>query len=328
MSRSKPLFTLILSALLLIAFADLALAQTKLRFAHTVNTEDSMHLAVVEFAKKVGEKTGGAIRVEVFPAGQLGNDSQILDGAKLGAIDLAMTGNPFFSSFAPEMNVLDLPFLFRDYYQAYKVVDGPIGEQLLKTVERSGLKGLGSLEIGFRNLTNSKRPVKVPEDVKGLKIRTTPNPAHLQAFRLLGANPVGMPFTEVYLALKTGTVDGQENPTTVIYTAKFYEVQKYMSFTRHAYTAANVVMNLKKYQELKPEYQKAFHEAMRETVSWQRNFNRNVEVQALKNMTAAGLQIEEKPDREAFRKIVAESAAEEYAKRFGRETLTQILNVR
>jgi TRAP-type C4-dicarboxylate transport system substrate-binding protein len=92
----------------------------------------------------------------------------------------------------------------RDYDQAYKVLDGPIGEGLLKTVERSGLKGLGSLEIGFRNLTNSKRPVRVPQDVKGLKIRTTPNPAHLQAFRLLGANPVGMPFTEVYLALKTG----------------------------------------------------------------------------------------------------------------------------
>ncbi len=328
MSKSKSLFILILSALLLIALAGITLAQTRLRFAHTINTEDSMHLAVVEFAKRVGEKTGGAIRVEVFPAGQLGNDSQILDGAKLGAIDLAMTGNPFFSSFAPEMNVLDLPYLFRDYDQAYKVLDGPIGERLLKAVERSGLKGLGSLEIGFRNLTNSKRPVKVPGDVKGLKIRTTPNPAHLQAFRLLGANPVGMPFTEVYLALKTGTVDGQENPTTAIYAAKFYEVQKYMSFTRHAYTAANVVMNLKKYQELKPEYQKALHEAIREAATWQRKFNRDVEGQALKNMRAAGLQIEEKPDREAFRKIVAEPTAEEYAKRFGRGILTQVRNVR
>ncbi|MGA2959929.1 MAG: TRAP transporter substrate-binding protein DctP, partial [Thermodesulfobacteriota bacterium] len=179
MSKSKQLLILILAALMPIALADLALAQTRLRFAHTINTEDSMHLAVVEFAKKVAEKTGGAVRIEVFPAGQLGNDSQILDGAKLGTADLAMTGNPFFSSFAPEMNVLDLPYLFRDYDHAYKVLDGPIGTELLKAVERSGLKGLGSLEIGFRNLTNSKRPVKMPEDVKGLKIRTTPNPAHL-----------------------------------------------------------------------------------------------------------------------------------------------------
>jgi len=328
MSKSKLLSILILAALLPIGLADIAPAQTRLRFAHTINTEDSMHLAVIEFAKKVGEKTGGAIRVEVFPAGQLGNDSQILDGAKLGTIDLAMTGNPFFSSFAPEMNVLDLPYLFRDYEHAYKVLDGPIGEELLKAVERSNLKGLGSLEIGFRNLTNSKRPVKMPEDVKGLKIRTTPNPAHLQAFRLLGANPVGMPFTEVYLALKTGTVDGQENPTTLIYTMKFYEVQKYMSLTEHAYTATNVVMNLKKYQELKPDYQKAFHEAVRESAAWQRKLNRDIEGQALKNMRAAGMQVEERPDREAFRKIVADPAAEEYVKRFGRETLTQIRNVR
>ncbi len=328
MSKSKLLLIVILAALMPIALADIVLAQTRLRFAHTINTEDSMHLAVVEFAKKVGEKTGGAIRIEIFPAGQLGNDSQILDGAKLGTIDIAMTGNPFFSSFAPEMNVLDLPYLFRDYEQAYKVLDGPIGEGLLKAVERSGLKGLGSLEIGFRNLTNSKRPVRVPEDVKGLKIRTTPNPAHLQAFRLLGANPVGMPFTEVYLALKTGTVDGQENPTTLIYTMKFYEVQKYLSLTEHAYTATNVVMNLKKYQELKPEYQKALREAIRESASWQRKLNRDIEGQALKNMRAAGMQIEDKPDREAFRKIVADPAAEEYVKRFGRGTLTEIRNVR
>lgn len=328
MAKIRGIMLFSLAIWYFVAVPDLTLAQTKFRFAHTINTEDSMHLAVLEYSKKVNQKTGGAILIDVFPAGQLGNDSQILDGAKLGTIDLAMTGNPFFTSFAPEMNVLDLPYLFRDYNQAYKVLDGPIGEGLLKVVERSGLKGLGSLEIGFRNLTNSKRPVKVPEDVKGLKIRTTPNPAHLQAFRLLGANPVGMPFTEVYLALKTGTVDGQENPTTLIYTMKFYEVQKYMSLTEHAYTAANVVMNLKKYQELKPEYQKAFHEAMREAAAWQRKLNRDVEGQALKNMRAAGLQIEEKPDREAFRKIVADLAAEEYVKRFGRETLTQIRNVR
>jgi tripartite ATP-independent transporter DctP family solute receptor len=177
-------------------------------------------------------------------------------------------------------------------------------------------------------LTNSKRQVKKPEDVKGLKIRTAPNPAHLLAFRLLGANPVAMPFTEVYLALKTGTVDGQENPINLIYTMKFHEVQKYLSLTGHAYTAANVVMNLKKYQELKPEQQKALHEALREAAAWQRKLNREVEGQALKNMRAAGLQVEENPDREAFRKIVADAAAEEYVKRFGKDTLSKIQNLR
>ena len=328
MLKIKGILILTLAVLFLAAVPALSSAQTKFRFAHTINTEDSMHLGIVEFNKKVQQKTGGALLIEVFPAGQLGNDSQILDGVKLGTIDLGMTGNPFFTSFAPEMNVLDLPYLFRDYGHAYKVLDGPIGTDLLKAVERSGLKGLGSLEIGFRNLTNSKRPVKKPEDVKGLKIRTTPNPAHLQAFRLLGANPVAMPFTEVYLALKTGTVDGQENPINLTYSMKFYEVQKYMSLTGHAYTATNVIMNLKKYQELKPEYQKALHESIREAADWQRKLNREVEGQALKNMRAAGLQIDENPDREAFRKIVADAAAEEYVKRFGKDTLENIKNVR
>ena len=324
MFRAKNFMSISLAVVLLLAAAGNALAQAKFRFAHTINPDDSQHQATLEFAKKVADKTGGAIRVEVFPAGQLGSDPQILDGAKLGTIDIAMTGNPFFTVFAPEMNALDLPFLFRDYDHAYKVLDGPIGADLMKAVERSGLKGLGALEIGFRNLTNSKRAVRKPEDVKGLKIRTTPNPAHLQAFRLLGANPVAMPFTEVYLALKTGTVDGQENPINLTYTMKFYEVQKYMSLTGHAYTAANIVMNLKKYQELKPEQQRALQEAARESAGWQRKLNREIESQALKGMRSAGMQIEEKPDLEAFRKIVAEPAAEEYVKRFGRETLDRI----
>lgn len=328
MRMQTRLSAVALAGLLSLGWTGMAGAQTKLRFAHTISTEDSMHLAVVEFSKMVAQKTNNAIQIDIFPSGQLGNDPKILEGIKLGTIEMGMTGNPFFSSFAPEMNVLDLPYLFRDYDHVYKVVDGPIGAEILRAVEKNGMKGLGTLEIGFRNLTNSKRAVKTPEDVKGLKIRTTPNPAHLQAFRLLGANPVPMPFTEVYLALKTGTVDGQENPTTLIQAMKFYEVQKYMSLTHHAYTVANVVMNLKKYEELKPEYQKALHDALQEAEVWQRKLNRDIEGQVLAKMKAAGLQVEEKPDREAFQKIVADAAAEEYVKKFGRETLDKIRNTR
>jgi tripartite ATP-independent transporter DctP family solute receptor len=319
---------LALLGLSLVAWVGTANAQIKLRYAHTIGTEDTQHLAVVEFAKRVAEKTNGAVQVEIFPAGQLGNDSKVLEGIKLGTIDMGMTGNPFFSAFAPEMNVLDLPYLFRDYDHAYKVVDGPIGAEILRAVEKNGMKGLGTLEIGFRNLTNSKHPVKTPEDMKGLKIRTTPNPAHMQAFRLLGANPVPMPFTEVYLALKTGTVDGQENPITLIEAMKFYEVQKYMSLTHHAYTVTNVVMNLQKYQDLKPEYQKALHEALHEAAIWQRKLDRDIEGRALGKMKAAGLQVEEKPDVEAFRKIVADAVAEDYVKKFGHDILDRIRNTR
>jgi len=283
---------------------------------------------MVEFSKKVAQKTNNAIQVDIFPSGQLGNDPKVLEGIKLGTIDMGMAGNPFFTAFAPELNVFDLPYLFRDFDHAYEVIDGPIGQELRKSLEKNGMMPLGVLEIGFRNLTNNKHAVKTPDDLKGLKLRTTPNPAHLQAFRLLGANPAPMPITEVYLALKTGAVDGQENPTAHIYAMKFHEVQKYMSLTYHAYTVSNVVMNLKKYQELKPEHQKALIEAMAEARDWERRLDRELEGQALAKIKAAGVLVEEKPDIEAFRKIVADATAEEYVKKFGRDTLDKIRSTR
>jgi len=306
----------------------IACAQTKLRFAHTIGLGDAQTLAAEEFAKKVAQKTGNAIQIDVFPAGQLGSDPKVMEGVKLGTIDMGMTGNPFFTSFSPELNVFDLPYLFRDFDHVYKVLDGPIGAEMRVHLEKHGFKALGGLEIGFRNLTNNKKPVRVPDDVKGLKIRTTPNPAHLQAFRLLGANPVPMPFTELYLALKTGAVDGQENPIAHIYASKFHEVQKYMSLTYHAYTTNVVVMNLKKFQELKPEHQKAFYEALQEATVWERKLNRQFDVEALQKMKAAGVQIEENPDREAFKKIVADATADEYVKKFGKDVLERIKNTR
>jgi len=317
--------------LVLLAFAVLAApaaAQTKFRFAHTIGLGDAQTLATEEFAKKVAQKTNNAIQIELFPAGQLGNDPKVIEGVKLGTIDMGMTGNPFFTSFSPELNVFDLPYLFRDFDHVYKVLDGPIGAEMRRHLEKHGFKALGGLEIGFRNVTNNKRPVKVPDDLKGLKIRTTPNPAHLQAFRLMGANPVPMPFTEVYLALKTGTVDGQENPIAHIYASKFHEVQKYMSLTYHAYTSNVVVMNLRKYQELKPEHQKALQEALQEATAWERALNRKMDVEALAKMKAAGVQIEEQPDRDAFRKAVADTTADEYVKKFGKDVLERIKNTR
>lgn len=319
--------TLRVTVLVLLGLAVLAApgsAQTKFRFAHTIGLGDAQTLATEEFAKKVAQKTGNAIQIELFPAGQLGSDPKVIEGVKLGTIDMGMTGNPFFTSFSPELNVFDLPYLFRDFDHVYKVLDGPIGVEMRRHLERHGFKALGGLEIGFRNVTNSKRPVKVPDDLKGLKLRTTPNPAHLQAFRLMGANPVPMPFTEVYLALKTGTVDGQENPIAHIYSSKFHEVQKYMSLTYHAYTSNVVVMNLKKYQELKPEHQKALQEALQEATVWERALNRKMDVEALVKMKEAGLQIEEQPDREAFRRAVADATADEYVKKFGKDVLERI----
>lgn len=328
MRSMKRWCVLFLACVAVAGFIGVAGAQTKFRFAHTIGLGDAQTLAAEEFAKKVAQKTGNAIQIDLFPAGQLGNDPKVMEGVKLGTIDMGMTGNPFFTSFSPELNVFDLPYLFRDFDHVYKVLDGPIGAEMRLHLEKHGFKVLGGLEIGFRNVTNNKRPIKTPDDLKGLKLRTTPNPAHLQAFRLLGANPVPMPFTEVYLALKTGAVDGQENPIAHIYASKFHEVQKYMSLTYHAYTTNVVVMNLKKFQDLKPEHQKVLFEALQEATVWERKLNRQFDVEALAKMKAAGMQIEENPDRGALQKIVADATAEEYVKKFGKDVLERIKNTR
>lgn len=323
MSQIKR-FAIVLIVLAVVGYTGAASAQTKLRFSHTISPDDAMHLALLEFSKKVAQRTGNEVQVEVFPAGQLGNDAQTIEGVKLGTIDMGMTGNPFFTSFVPELNVFDLPYLFRDFEHAYKVIDGPIGSELRQNLVQHGLQPVGVMEIGFRNLTNNKRAIKVPDDLKGLKIRTTPNPAHLKAFRMLGANPVPMPVTEVYLALQSGTVDGQENPIAHIVALRFHEVQKFMSLTFHAYTAANIVMNVKKFGALKPEHQKVLVESLAEARDWERKMNREMDVKALAIIKAAGVQVEEKPDIEAFRKIVADAVAEDYAKQYGRGTLNKI----
>ncbi len=306
------------------AGAERALAQTELRFAHTQPTSDTHHIATERFKELVEERTGGEVTVSIHPAGELGNDPTILEGARLGTVDIAQTGNPFYTRFEPKLNVLDLPFLFADYDHVYQTIDGEIGEQLLAELDKHGLKGLAFWEIGFRKLTNSKRAVSGPADVEGLKIRTTPNPAHVQAFELLGAIPTPMPFTEVYLALETGTVDGQENPLNIIRSNQFQEVQDHLSFTDHAYTVSIVSMNKGKFEQLTDEQQQIVVEAAREAATFQRKLNREQASSDLETIKAAGVEVVEEVDREAFKEIVYEPVKQTYVEKFGSEIVDQI----
>src|SRR5205823_5859389 len=150
----------------------------------------------------------------------------------------------------PRIGALDLPFLFRSPEHAFKVLDGPVGAGLMKDLDSHGLKGLGWFQVGFRCITTKGRAVRTPDDVKGLKIRVPPNPSLIQAFKLMGANPVPMPLGELYQALESGAVDSQEHPISITYAAKFYEVQKNLTMSRHAYTAMPVVMNKAKFDAL------------------------------------------------------------------------------
>lgn len=301
-----------------------AMAETTLRFAHTQPTSDTHHVAAEHFAERVAELTGGEIRISVHPAGELGNDPALLEGVRLGTIDIAQTGNPFYTRFAPKLNVLDLPYIFESYEHAYKVVDGDIGDGLLKELEQNRMKGLAFWEIGFRNITNSKRAIRTPDDLKGLKIRTTPNPAHVQAFEIWGASPTPMAFTEVYLALETGTVDGQENPVNIIRSNRFQEVQSHMSMTGHAYTVSVVSMNLARFKSLTADQQNALVVAAREAADYQRKLNRAQDADGLAEIRDAGVEVLEDIDIAPFRDAVFDTVSQTYIDEHGDEIVKAI----
>jgi len=302
-----------------------AAAETTLRFAHTQPTADTHHAAALHFKERVEALTNGEVKVSVHPAGELGNDPAILEGVRLGTIDIANTGNPFFTRFEPRLNVLDLPYSFKSYEHAYRIIDGPIGQELIDGLQKHRMQPLAFWEIGFRNITNSKRAIRTPQDLEGLKIRTTPNPAHVQAFKILGAIPTPMPFTEVYLALESGTVDGQENPLAIIHSNRFHEVQKHLSMTRHAYTVSITVMNQQKFNSLSEEHRKALLQAAKEAQQLQRKLNREADKTALEEFRKAGVEVIEEIDTEPFRKAVFEPVKETYVKEYGSEIVDKII---
>lgn len=315
----------LLAASAAVLLTEPALAQAiKLRLAHSGAESETQHLAALEFAKQVKARTNGAIEVQVYGSSTLGNDNTAIASVRGGTIDLTTSGTPYYTGMVGRMNVLDLPYMFANTEQAYKVLDGPIGRGLLDELETHGMKGLAYWEVGFRSLTNSKHPVRTPDDVKGLKIRTTPNPAHIKAFQLMGASPTPMPLAEVFGALESKAVDGQENPVNIVRNNKFYEVQKYMSLTRHAYTAMPVVMNKKKFDGLKPEQQKALIDAALVAGTYQRDLIKKNKAADIAFLRAQGMQVEEHINLEPFRKLVAEPIKQMFVEKYGPQLIDAI----
>src|SRR5205085_9280147 len=178
-------------------------------------------VAIDTFAREVERRTGARYKVQTFYSSALGAERESVEGVQLGTLDLTLTSTGPLPNFVPEIAILDIPFLFRDYPHARSVLDGPIGTDLLVKFEPKGIHALAWGENGFRHMTNSKRPVNSPDDLRGLKMRTLENPVHIQAYKAFGIIPTPMAFTEVFTALQQGTVDGQENPVSVITAAKF-----------------------------------------------------------------------------------------------------------
>lgn len=299
-------------------------SQTLIKFAHYGPTSDPVHVGALKFKEVLEKESAGAFKVEIFPQEQLGKGADMIIGTQVGSIDVSVTGNPFYGGVSPEQAALDIPFLFKSVDHAYRVIDGPIGRELMDKFDTRGIKGLAYWEIGFRNITNSVRPIRSPADLKGLKLRTTPNPMHIEAFKIWGANPAPMAISEVYLALNTKTVDGQENPTVHIAKLKFQEVQKYMSITRHAFTAAPLVMNLAKFKALTPQQQAMFMKAAKEGALAERQNNVSLEAESLAAIRKAGVEVIENVNTEPFRTSAYEPVRKIYVDKFGSDVLNKI----
>lgn len=322
-NNKKALRTL--GCLLLLGCSVLqAQAATTLRFGFAGSDSDTQSLAAKEFAQRVKDGSNGELVVRAYGNSMLGNDQAMIAGVRGGTIDMEMSGTPNFSGLTPRMSVLDLPFVFADSAHAYRVLDGEIGQQLLDGLAEHNLKGLAYWEVGFRDITNSRKPVRVPDDVKGLKIRTSSNPAQIEAFRLLGANPQPLPLAELYNALEMKAVDAQEHPLSITWSSGFYEVQKYLSQTHHAYTALVLVMNKEKFDDLPAEQQKLLVDAARAAGQSQRKMNAENDSKFLVELAEKGMQIEPNVDREAFRKAVSAPVREAFVKQHGSELLDAI----
>lgn len=322
MKKMKLPLAALLAASILTALP--AMAATKLRFGHAGPETDSQHLAAVEFARKVKERTKGEVEIQIFPNNALGNDQAMIQSVRGGVLDMEMSGNPNFTGIVSKMNAFDLPYIFNDSAHAYRVLDGKLGQSMLDELGKFGMKGMAFWEVGFRSMTNSKRPIKTPDDVRGLKIRTSPNPAHIKAFQLMNANPVPMPLSELYSALETGAVDAQEHPVGITWSAKFNEVQKHLSMTRHAYTAMIVVMNKTKFDSLKPEHQKVLLDAAAEGGKFQRELNAKNEAMMIADLKQKGMQVVENIDSAPFRKIVAEETRKLFIEKNGADVINAI----
>jgi TRAP-type transport system periplasmic protein len=264
----------------------------KLKLATVIPAKHAYNVGAREFSKRIKDATGGTVDIRVFPGGQLGTgEREVLEGMQIGNIDLAVTATGPISGFCPSMMVLDLPFLFRDCTHVDRVLDSMIGRDLLDDLEKSGLKGLAFFENGFRNFTNSARPLLKPADFKGLKFRTMENPVHLDSVRQLGAQAVPMSWGEVYTSLQTKVIDGQENPVAIIHAYKLNEVQEYLSLTEHFYSPAPLTMSLKRFASLKPEWQDLFIKTALEVAAFERKIIRDNEQKQLRDLKAWGMDI-------------------------------------
>ena len=293
----KPITRRSLAALALLVAATGATAQDvqerTIKFGHLNNPGHPTSLGVQKFAELVAAKSGGKIKVQEFPSSQLGNELQQQSALQGGVQEMLVASTTSLNGIVREFGLLDFPFLFANARQADAMVDGPLGKALAAKLPEKGVVILGFFDLGFRNVTNSKRPIMKGADLEGLKLRVIPNPVFLETFKTFRANPLPMPFAELYGALESKAVDGQENPYSVILSNKFFEVNKYVSATNHVIAMNPVQVSKRFWDRLSPAEQKLLQDAVIEAQTFQRTVSREAASKELVELKAKGMQFNE-----------------------------------
>lgn len=318
---------LFISLSLAVGFVATAAAQTAMKINISIAQNSHQGIAIDTFAKEVETRTSGRIKVQTFYSGSLGGERESIEAVQLGTQELTFSSSGPVPNFVPEAKILDIPFLFRDKAHARAVLDGPIGQEMLTKFDSKGFKALAWGENGIRNMTNNKRAINTPDDLKGLKLRTMENPVHVAAYKGLGIVTTPMAMTEVFTALQQGTVDGQENPLSVIMAAKFDQVQKHVSLTGHVYSPGIFLMNKASFDNLSAADKQVFLDAAKAAVKANRARVDADDAMGVSYLRGKGMTVVENVDKAKFVATLA-PVYTDFEKQFGKANMDRIRNVK
>ena len=304
-----------------------AAAQTVVKIGYATTKESHYGVGSTVFCDEIEKGTQNRYKCQHFPSSALGGEREMTEAVQLGTLDIVNTSTGPIGNFVPEVKIVDIPFLFRDYDHARKVMDGPIGQDILSKFPSKGIIALGWTENGFRHMTNNKRPIVKPADASGLKMRTMENKVHMDGYRTFGILPTPMAFPELFGALQQGTVDGQENPIPVILASKFAQVQKHLSLTGHVYSPALLLMAPRTWTKLTDADKKVFADAAKKAGAAQRKKVNDDENTGIAQLEKDGMAVVKTVDGTAFREALTPAYAN-YAKEFGAENIKKIQDVR
>jgi len=321
------LATLVGTVAMALAAIGAAQAQTVLKMGYPTSKESHYGVGSTVFCDEIEKGTQGRYKCQHFANSSLVGEREMIEAVQLGTQDVVNTSTGPVGNFVPEVKIVDIPFLFRDYAHARKVLDGQIGQDILGKFPSKGLVALAWTENGFRHMTNSVRPIVKPEDAKGLKMRTMENKVHMEGYKSFGILPTPMAWPEVFTALQQRTVDGQENPIPVILAAKFSQVQKHLSLTGHVYSPALLLLSPKVWNSLSESDRKVFREAALKASAAQRKKVNDDEANGVAELRKQGMEVVEKVDGAAFRQAVG-PAYQQYAKEFGADRIAAIQAIR